>query len=621
MMATPGFFTRMAPYRWALEPALGVIILIGWGSAALSLDDRPPLLVVSVLAVAVGLARLVPTGALIGGALATIAGLGSFVGDLGTLALLFLCGCLITWTACLGGRPVVRFLSLGAALLIGALLTGVLLVQSGGYQNALVALGLALLAGFLLTVVLVTGWVGAMVLRGRAERRHAEGHQLPLAELTAELTAETWLMLPPPDAWLAAPVGLAGRPGFRSLDRRALLLDLGIAGGLFFISLVSTPDGGFLSQVVAVGLGAALAVRRLSPALALTVAWISAVTQILGGLPVLAIDVAILVVLYATAAYGDRVVRWAGLASVGVGALLATGHLTVVLRGVSSFTGAVALNGLGNLVVSLVGTFIACLAVLGMSWTLGLLVRTWQTARAGRLSQHRASLDQKAAERTVVVEQERTRIARDMHDVVAHSLAVVIAQADGARYARAANPEAADAALTIISATAREALGDVRILLTRLRQDDAAGPQPVLADLDRLVEQMRSTGLNIEWTTTGSATTVGTGAQLAVYRIVQEALTNALRHGDAGLAVRLNLAWTDGWVAVTIDNAVRTTDVADHPGEIGHGLPGMRERAILAGGSLTAEALDGRFVVAGRLPTITTTAPPGLGVVTAGAPA
>jgi signal transduction histidine kinase len=196
--------------------------------------------------------------------------------------------------------------------------------------------------------------------------------------------------------------------------------------------------------------------------------------------------------------------------------------------------------------------------------------------------------EQRAAQRNVVVEQERNRIARDMHDVVAHSLAVVIAQADGARYARAQDPEAVDAALTTISTTARDALGDVRILLTRLRQDDAAGPQPVLADLDRLVEQMRSTGLDIEWTTTGSPTTLGSGAQLAVFRIVQEALTNALRHGDAGRAVYLTLAWTDGWVAVTIDNAVRTDPVFERDGEIG--------------------SIGGRFIVAARLPALTTNA-------------
>ncbi|POH62030.1 sensor histidine kinase [Cryobacterium zongtaii] len=399
-----------------------------------------------------------------------------------------------------------------------------------------------------------------------------------------------------------------GRLVFRPVSRRTVTVDVGIAVTFSLFCLIIDAGNGFVSFLVLVGFTAALAVRRLSPGLALTIAWVSALAQMLAGLPVLTGNFAVLAVLYATAAYGDRMLRWVGLVSVGIGAVLAAGYIAVIQQGALSIGDALAQGNAAGLVWSFVATLIASVAVLGLSWTLGLLMRTWQTARAGRLSQHRAVEEQRVAQRSVVVEQERNRIARDMHDVVAHSLAVVIAQADGARYARAANPEAVDEALTTISTTARDALGDVRILLTRLRQDAADGPQPVLADLDRLVAQMQSTGLDIEWTTTGTPTTLGSGAQLAVYRIVQEALTNALRHGDAGRPVYLSLAWTDGWVAVTIDNAVRPSPAADASGVLGHGLPGMRERALLAGGSLTAEPIGGRFIVAARLPAITTSA-------------
>jgi signal transduction histidine kinase len=618
-MATPGFFTRMAPYRWALEPALGSVIALIWGSAALAFGVRSSLLIVILLAVAVAVSRLFPSIALIVAsfaALVTIAASGSLFGDGAALALLFVSGCLITWSACLAGRPAERFVALGAGLLVGALLTGLLLValsipsRNGldGMLSFFVELAFRLAGGFALTAVLVTGWVGAYILRGRADRREAAAARAPEPLPEAELTAETWLLLPPAPAWLAGPVLFAGRRGFRPLPRRTLLIDLGIAAGFVVFGFLSDPYSSPLTLMLLAVLTVALAVRRLSPALALAIAWLAAIAQMLAGLPVLATDLAILAVLYATAAYAERFVRWAGLASVGVGALLAAGYLSVTQRGATSIADAVAQGDVAGLVWLMVATFVACLAVLGLSWTLGLLMRTWQTARAGRLSQNRAVEEQRAAQRDVVVEQERNRIARDMHDVVAHSLAVVIAQADGARYARAQDPEAVDTALTTISTTAREALGDVRILLTRLRQDDAAGPQPVLADLDRLVDQMRSTGLDIEWTTTGSPTTLGSGAQLAVYRIVQEALTNALRHGDAGRAVYLSLAWTDGWVTVTIDNAIRTISVMEQAGEIGHGLPGMRERALLAGGSLSAEAVGGRFIVAAHLPAISTSA-------------
>ncbi|MGY4856726.1 sensor histidine kinase [Cryobacterium sp. AP23] len=618
-MAAQGFFTRMAPYRWALEPALGVIVALVWGSAALAFGVRS-LFVVCLLAGAVALSRLVPTAAIVmivAATVATVVVTGSAVGDALGLTLLYVSACLVTWGVCLAGRPAIRFVALGSGLLVSALLSCLLLLtvyapnRNGldGMVTFVVEFGLRLAGGFLLTAVLVAGWVGAFVLRGRADRREA-AQDYPPGVLPADgLSAETWLMLPPPPAWLAAsPNVFAGRRGFRPLPRRTLLVDVGIAGGFLLVGILTDPYSSVLSLYVLAALAVAVAVRRLSPALALALAWIAALAQMLAGLPVLTSDIAILAVLYATAAYAERWVRWAGLLSVGVGALLAAGYLGITQRGTSSIAEAVGQGDVGGLVWSVVATFVASLAVLGLSWTLGLLMRTWQTARAGRLGQYRAVEEQKVAQRSVVVEQERNRIARDMHDVVAHSLAVVIAQADGARYARAQDPDAVDAALTTISSTAREALGDVRILLTRLRQDDAAGPQPVLADLDRLVAQMQSTGLDIEWTTTGAATTLGSGAQLAVYRIVQEALTNALRHGDAGRAVYLTLAWTDGWVAVTIDNAVRADPVTDRDGEIGHGLPGMRERALLAGGSLAAESIGGRFIVAARLPALTTNA-------------
>jgi len=631
-MPVPGFFTRAAPHRWALEPALGVLLALAWGTPALWTGQTAALLVVWMFAIAVGLSRFAPLLGLAIGAVATLAvvtaGTGYLAGP-SAIPLLLTSGCLAAWGAALHGRKWVRFVGLAAALLLGMLVTVFLLLplslqntnELNGTLRFFVDLGFRLTGGFLAALALVGGWALALVVRGRADRRRAVAPVDPDA-----LTLETWLMLPQGaptstvtfDGGFRGPLGallgdlMGGRTGsrlvFRAVSRRTLTVDVGIAVTFFLFSLIIDAGGGVLSFLVLLGFTAALAVRRLSPGLALTVAWVSALAQMLSGLPVLVGNFAVLAVLYATTAFGDRLLRWAGLISVGVGALLAAAYIAVGQQGALSIGEALAQGNAAGLAWSFVATLIASVAVLGLSWTLGLLMRTWQTAREGRLSQHRAVEEQRVAQRSVVVEQERNRIARDMHDVVAHSLAVVIAQADGARYARAANPEAVDEALTTISTTAREALGDVRILLTRLRQDAADGPQPVLADLDRLVAQMQSTGLDIEWTTTGTPTTLGSGAQLAVYRIVQEALTNALRHGDAHRPVYLSLAWTDGWVAVTIDNAVRTSPATDASGELGHGLPGMRERALLAGGSLAAEPIGGRFIVAARLPAITTNA-------------
>jgi len=348
---------------------------------------------------------------------------------------------------------------------------------------------------------------------------------------------------------------------------------------------------------VGLGMAAALAIRRLSPALALVVAWATVAIQLSASLNPDVSNLAILPVLYATARYGERRTRWAGLASAGIGALIASLYL-FFKQGYDStdfFGLSVPDGGLIRLVWVFAASVIVSGAVFGISWVCGLLVRTWTNARETR----RQKLD---AENAVVVEQERNRIARDMHDVVAHSLAVVIAQADGARYARAHDPEAVDEALVAISTTARDALGDVRLLLGQLRHSQGQGPQPVLADLDRLLDQLRASGLTIDYEQHGDARPLGTAHELSIYRIIQEAITNALRHGDRAAPVALRFDWLADRVDLTITNGidVPTTTAELH---IGHGLAGMTERAALVGGSLRAAPDGSRFVVSATLPT------------------
>ena len=175
--------------------------------------------------------------------------------------------------------------------------------------------------------------------------------------------------------------------------------------------------------LVAVLMAAALAVRRLSPGLALAAAWAAALVQMGFGRGPSLVDLAIFAVLYATAAYGSRVVFWLGFASAIVGAAV----ITVYVFGRSFTLGGMSLSTITTALAVLVAALFALL----LSWTVGALVRTALRARENREAKERAEAD-------AVAEQERVRIARDMHDVVAHSLAVVIAQADGARYALAA---------------------------------------------------------------------------------------------------------------------------------------------------------------------------------------
>jgi signal transduction histidine kinase len=339
----------------------------------------------------------------------------------------------------------------------------------------------------------------------------------------------------------------------------------------------------------------AIALRRVSPGIALAVAWVGAITQLTAGFFPSFFNLAILLVLYTTAAYGTRFVRYAGLASVGLGSAVGAAWLALEGAGIGVSTTLLGALQLPQVILQYALLFGLLLIVLGSSWLAGLLARSMIRTRESRQARD-------AAEQVVIVEQERNRIARDMHDVVAHSLAVVIAQADGARYARAHDPESVDEALIAISTTARDALGDVRLLLGQLRHSQGEGPQPVLADLDRLLDQLRASGLTIDYEQHGEPRPLGAAHELSIYRIIQEAITNALRHGDRAAPVALRFDWLADRVDLTITNGidVPTTTAELH---IGHGLAGMTERAALVGGSLRAAPDGTRFVVNATLPT------------------
>ena len=385
------------------------------------------------------------------------------------------------------------------------------------------------------------------------------------------------------------------------MTRAQFTTDIVLAGVFAVVCLPFAVLGGGPDLIVLVVFATALAVRRWSPAWSLGIAWGAALAQMLMLRDLQLYDAAVLGVLYSTAAHGRPLVKWLGLASAGVGALVATGYLAVVkpLAG-ATFVGPT--DAIGMLTMSGI-LFVASIAVLVLAWTTGLLVRSVRDAREIRRREEIATRERELVEYRYVVEQERNRIARDMHDVVAHSLAVVIAQADGARFAARTDPDAAIHGLGTIAGVARGALGDVRLLLAELRHAESDSPQPVLDDLDQLLEQVRAAGLDVRFIETGQPLQLGTGNQIAVYRIVQEGLTNALRHGDVEAPVELEFAWDETGVDVTLVNAMRADVPSPESHAFRHGIPGMRERAQLAGGSLFAEAGDdGVFRVRARIP-------------------
>ncbi|MDQ1679294.1 MAG: hypothetical protein QOI42_153, partial [Frankiaceae bacterium] len=199
-------------------------------------------------------------------------------------------------------------------------------------------------------------------------------------------------------------------------------------------------------------------------------------------------------------------------------------------------------------------------------------------------------VERDALDRAAVAE-ERARIAREMHDVVAHRVGVMVAQADGAQYAFDAHPEQARDALDVIASTGRAALSELRQMLGVLRAaDDAAGttPQPGLADIDRLVAEMRAAGLPVRLTTVGARADVDASAGLTVYRVVQESLTNTLKHAGVGTPVEVELATNATQVRVRVRDDGHEGEPAVVTEAGGHGLVGMRERVTMLGGTFDA---------------------------------
>jgi len=203
----------------------------------------------------------------------------------------------------------------------------------------------------------------------------------------------------------------------------------------------------------------------------------------------------------------------------------------------------------------------------------------------------------------IAVAEERARIARELHDVVAHGVSVIAIQADAAEAALDTRPDLAKAPLHAIRGSAAEALADMRRLLGVLREDQDGNeitPQPGLAQLDALVERVRGAGVDVTVTRTGEPRELPASLDLSAYRIVQEALTNVRKHAG-GAPTELELAWEDDLLQLRVRDRGPGANGSTANG--GHGLVGMRERVKVHGGELrTGAAPGGGFEVHATLP-------------------
>jgi signal transduction histidine kinase len=370
---------------------------------------------------------------------------------------------------------------------------------------------------------------------------------------------------------------LRRHPGL--VDSALALLVAGLSTGTVLAAGVFQPH-----KLVALPLVACvcvpIAVRRKHPAGVFTVLVVAGGLQVLLLPGPLVSDVAVLVALYTLAAYRPRRIAVPGLLVTLVGSVIA------IFRWVPA-------GAIGDW-----WTLSEVLAVFWgpalTAWLLGDMTR-WRRSYYRELEERAARLErERDAQAQIAAAAERARIARELHDVVAHNVSVMVVQADGASYAISSSPDRARDALMAISATGRQALAEMRSLLGVLRSasDSSAAvsgaelaPQPGIEQLSGLLAQARATGLPVSFTVEGVPRQLPRGTALTAYRVVQESLTNARKHGGPGVTATVTLRFCEDEVALVVaDDGMASPKEADGQG---HGLIGMRERVELFGGTVT----------------------------------
>jgi signal transduction histidine kinase len=383
----------------------------------------------------------------------------------------------------------------------------------------------------------------------------------------------------------------------RGWDQRfAIVVDATLAIGLFVVC-----SGWFLFSSVphndlwiVAGLTLPLILRRRAPVAVFMVVTAVALVQWFTAIPLLA-DSALLAALYTVTTESDWIAAAVAGLILEIGVIMATERWTPVGNYIKSL---VFLTGMASAAI------LAAIVVRTLRHQMG-----WLVERAHRLEFER---DQQSF---LAAAAERARIAREMHDVVSHNIQVMVTLADAAAVAQRTDPSRATEAMTDVSSTGRQALRDMRRLLGLLREGAEANamgagrtegvelyelaPQPGLTELDALAERVRSTGLEVSLERSGEPFALSGAAELTVYRIVQEALTNALKHAESARSVSISLVFDDPDMTVHIVDDGRspspaivrggqTTASNQSDAGIGHGVLGMTERAAAFDGSLFA---------------------------------
>jgi signal transduction histidine kinase len=358
------------------------------------------------------------------------------------------------------------------------------------------------------------------------------------------------------------------------LRRHPVLVD----GVLAFVLLVADTAGLFQQPLprlpITLLLVVPVALRRRNPVLAFYIAVGAGAGQVLTGIRPFGSDLAIVVLLYTLAAYRPRRESVAGLAVCLAGSAVAIGAwMPGGVRWPNQVFAAAVIFG---------GTTL-------IAWVLGDSMR-YRRAYYLALEDRAARLErERDAQAQVAAAAERARIARELHDVVAHNVSVMVVQADGASYALGSEPERARQALGTIAATGRQALAEMRRLLGVLRSGDEQAelaPLPGVDQLRDLLDQTRAAGRTVAFKLEGTPCALPEGVGVAAYRVVQESLTNARKHGGIGASVAVSLRYLADELVVQVTDDGRGAGAASDGA--GLGLTGMRERVGIYGGSMQA---------------------------------
>ncbi|MDQ6527510.1 histidine kinase [Nocardioides sp. LHD-245] len=366
--------------------------------------------------------------------------------------------------------------------------------------------------------------------------------------------------------------------------------------------------------VVITGVAVAVGLSRALPGAALAVAWFTGLLQILTGVDPMVTEVLFVVVAFGCARWGRLPTVWFSGLSIPAGAVIAVAWLSpyTFYEGLESLgvgglaEGAYRAGGYGVRATS----GILAIALLATPWLLGLALRFASRSQDSRRSQVAAEAQRDQAEEIARLREEQAQLARDVHDVVGHSLAVILAQAESAQYLEDADTQGLKVTMANIATSARSSLDDVRqVLASTAQQPGRTAPVAQHADLDSLIEGVRASGHEVVATEIGTPQPMPPELAVVAFRVLQEMLTNAIKHGPRDQPVHVERHWAggqgDGDLRIEVRNALAAVAAAEpvldvtHPIAVplpppssrppaagGQGLEGMRRRLEAVGGRL-----------------------------------